>query len=163
MKTPNPKLSQYISQFAVMYDGHPWFGDSICQILESVTPAKAYWQPTKDAHSIAQITSHMIYWRLALIKRLEGDLEYKASMKSDDNWKSNESLKKAGWKSLTASLDKSQSQLLLLLSSQRDALLKKKYSEKATYHDLINGILQHDLYHTGQIAYLKSIYHLNKK
>jgi len=68
-----------------------------------------------------------------------------------------------GWKSLRSSLDSSQSQLLSLLSKQKDTLLKKKYSEKATYAELINGILQHDLYHTGQIAYLKSIYQLNKK
>lgn len=163
MKTPNPKLTQYITQFAALYDGHPWFGDSICKILERVTAAKAYWQPNQDAHSIAQIISHMIYWRQALIKRLGGDTEYKPSMKSDDNWRTNDQLKKRGWKSLRASLDQSQSQMLLLISKHQDSLLKKKYSEKATYEALINGILQHDLYHTGQVAYLKSIYRADKK
>jgi hypothetical protein len=33
------------------------------------------------------------------------------------------------------------------------------YSDKATFQHLINGILQDDLYHAGQIAYPKSIYH----
>jgi uncharacterized damage-inducible protein DinB len=163
MKAPNPKLGHFITQFAALYDGHPWYGDAICQLFESVTPAKAYWQPTAHAHSIAQLVSHMIYWRQALIKRLEGDLAYKPSMKSEENWKSNEQLKKIGWTSLKKSLDESQSKLLALLSNQKDALLKKNYSEKASYQDLINGILQHDLYHTGQIAYLKSIYPSNKK
>ena len=61
------------------------------------------------------------------------------------------------------SLAESQAQLLTLLAKQKDSILKKKYSDKATFQDLINGILQHDLYHTGQIAYLKSIYRANKK
>lgn len=162
MKSSNPKLNLYAAQFAAMYNGLPWYGDSICQILENVTPAKAYWQPTRDAHSIAQLVSHMIYWRQTLIKRLDGDMEYKPSMKSEDNWKSNELLKKVGWKSLRKSLDQSQTKLLNLLAKQNDTLLKKKYSEKASFLDLINGILQHDLYHTGQIAYLKSIYRKKK-
>jgi uncharacterized damage-inducible protein DinB len=163
MKPTNPKVSHYVAQFSAMYDGHPWYGDSLCQILESITPAKAYWQPTNGAHSIAQITSHMIYWRQSLIKRLNGDFDYKPSMKSDENWKSNELLKKARWKSLLNSLAESQAQLLTLLARQKDSILKQKYSDKATFQDLINGILQHDLYHTGQIAYLKSIYTNRKK
>lgn len=158
MKTLNPKISQYATQFAVVYSGEPWYGDSICQILGSITPAKAFWQPTATAHSIAQIISHMIYWRQALIRRLDGDIEYKPSMKSADNWKSNEQLRRAGFPALKKSLDESHSILLTLLSKQKDSVLKKRYSDKATFRDLINGILQHDLYHTGQIAYLKSIY-----
>lgn len=162
MKSTNPKLSQYAAQFGSMYDGQPWYGDSICRLLEEVTAAKAYWQPTPGAHSIAQLVSHMIYWRNALIKRLEGDLDYKPSMKSVENWKPNEELKRVGWKTLRKSLDESQNKLISLLIKQKDTLLKKKYSEKASFQDLINGLLQHDLYHTGQIAYLKSIYSQRK-
>lgn len=163
MKSSNPKISRFAAQFSAMYNGKPWFGDSICQILKSITPAKAYWQPNDGAHSIAQITSHMIYWRQSLIKRLNGDLDYKPSMTSEDNWRSNEQLKKTGWKSLQKSLHESQALLLSVLTKQKDSILNKKYSDKANYQDLINGILQHDLYHTGQIAYLKSIYRNKKK
>lgn len=158
MRSPNPKISLFASQFAANYDGQPWYGDSFYDILEKVKPAMAYWQPKRNAHSIAQLVSHIIYWRSALIKRLEGDLEYRPSMKSEFNWRSNEQLKKTGWKSLRKSLDESQFKLLSVLSNQKDSLLKKKYTEKASFFDLINGILQHDLYHLGQIAYLKSIY-----
>jgi uncharacterized damage-inducible protein DinB len=158
MRSTDPKLIRYAAQFIAMYNGEPWYGDSICQILKSVTPAKAFWQPAGGAHTIAQIISHMIYWRQSLIKRLSGDPDYKPSMNSEDNWKSNDQLKRAGWKSLKKSLDESQELLLSLLGKQKDSILKKPYSDKATFDDLINGILQHDLYHTGQVAYLKSIY-----
>ena len=163
MKSSNPRINQYTAQFITVYDGHPWYGDSIYEILGNITPAKVFWKPTETAHSIAEITSHMIYWRQALIKRLDGDIAYKASMKSEDNWKSNDQLKRMGWKVLKKSLEESQTHLLSLLAKQKDAILKKKYSDTATFQDVINGILQHDLYHTGQIAYLKSIYPNNKK
>jgi len=163
MRSHDPKMIRFAAQFAAMYNGEPWYGDSICQILKGISPDIAFWQPTDNAHSIAQITSHMIYWRQSLINRLNGDLDYKSSMTSEDNWRSSEQLKKQGWKSILKSLDQSHDLLLALLVKQKDSILNKRYSDKASYQDLINGILQHDLYHTGQIAYLKSIYHNKKK
>ena len=162
MKLPNPKIIHLVAQFSALYDGQPWYGDSLCLTLETITPAKAYWQPVDGAHSIAQITSHMIYWRQSLIKKLNGDLDSNPSMESEENWKTNELLKKAGWRSLLNSLAESQAQLLTLLAKQKDSILKKKYSEKGTFQDIIHGVLQHDLYHTGQLAYLKNIYHTKK-
>jgi len=53
-------------------------------------------------------------------------------------------------------LDESQEKLVTLLKKQDDSMLDQAYSEKATYRDLIEGIFQHDLYHLGQIAYIKS-------
>lgn len=158
MRASNSIMKQYAHQFTTIYDGQPWYGDSISKVLLDITPAKAFWQPSNNAHSIAQILSHIIYWRQKLIKKLEGDIEYQASVKSDDNWKSNERLKKDGWKSLRKLFGESQTQLITQLKKQKETLLKEKYSDNVTFQDLINGILQHDLYHLGQIAYLKNIY-----
>lgn len=163
MESSNHRITHYVEQFTEVYNGKPWYGNSIYHMLESITPANAFWQPVDGSHTIAQITSHIIYWRLPLIKRWDGNFEYKPSAKSEDNWKTNEQLKKVGWKTLRKSLDESQIHLLSLLAQQKDAILKKKYSDKITFQELINGILQHDLYHIGQIAYLKSIYHNKKK
>ena len=151
-----------MAQFASIYKGHPWYGDSICHLLDRVTPAIAFRQSAKETHSIAQIVFHIIYWRQSLIKRLEGDLAYQPTVKSENNWKSNHHLKKYGWKIIKQNLHESQAQLLSLLARQKDAFLKTRYSNKVTFEELINGILQHDLYHTGQIAYLISI-HSKKK
>lgn len=161
MRLSNPRVSEYVAQFKASYDGEPWYGNSICHILEGITPAKAFWKLHDTDHSIAQLMSHMIYWRQALIKRLAGDLAYRPSMKSEENWRTNEQLKKAGWANLKKSLDESQRHLVSLLENQKDSLLKKQYSDKATFQNLINGILQHDVYHVGQIAYIKSL-HKNK-
>jgi uncharacterized damage-inducible protein DinB len=155
---PNKKITAFAHAFTTIYDGNPWYGESMSAILNKVTPSSAFRQAGKGAHTIAQLVAHIVYWRQSLIKRLEGDLLYRSSMKSDDNWPANTRLKRLGWKNLRRSLHESQQKLVRLLHNQSDTLLKKKYSEKATYHDLINGILQHDLYHLGQVAYLASLF-----
>ena len=157
MKSGNPKIAAFIIQFESLYNGHPWYGNSLITILEKVTSKQAFSQPKSRAHSIAQIVAHIIYWRQPLIKRLEGDTAFKPSMQSEDNWKETSRLKKPGWKKLKDKLAQSQHQLITQLKRQKDSLLKTRYSEKATYEDIVNGVIQHDIYHIGQIAYLKSL------
>jgi len=155
---PNKKIQELINQITTIYDGDPWYGNSIQVILNDVTEETAFWTPKKNAHSIAQLVWHMVYWRQSLIKRLAGDTGYKGSMKSEDNWSTEVKLKALRWPAIRGLLHESQQNLTELLDKQSDSLLNKPYSEKATYLDLITGIIQHDVYHIAQIAYLKSIY-----
>lgn len=154
------QITILVNQFETIYNGEPWYGSSIAKILEDITEENAFWEPTEGAHSIAQLMSQIIYWRQSLIKKLENDLEYKASMKSEDNWKTTENLKLLGWKNILSQFKESQNKIVTLLSKEDNSFLDKPYSAKATMHELIKGIIQHDIYHLGQIAYVKSI---NKK
>lgn len=57
------------NQFATLYNGEPWYGNSIARILENIPEESAFWKPTEGAHAIAQIVWHMIYWRQSLVKK----------------------------------------------------------------------------------------------
>ncbi len=81
-------------------------------------------------------------------------------MKSEDNWRTNKDLKLIGWKKLLDQFEEAQNKIVTLLAKQDDSFLEKPYKKAVTMHDLIKGIIQHDIYHLGQIAYVKSI---NKK
>jgi len=157
MKPRNPKIQVYISQFANLYNGKPWYGDPLTRLLENISEEAAFKSLYPGKHTIAQILWHMIYWRLSLIKRLEPDPDFKASMQSPDNWRTNDQLKAMGWSGLKSEFDKSQKALLRLLKKQSDGLLKKEFKKGATFNTLIEGIVQHDLYHTGQIGLLKNL------
>lgn len=153
----NEQIAELTSQVEEYYNQKPWYGNSLLKILEDVSETDAFRQPSKDAHSIAELVSHLIYWRMALIKRLEGNLEYKPSMKSEENWQPLEKLTAEGWAALKGRLNDSQDALVSLLKEEDDTLLEKVYSEKATFRKLIVGVIQHDIYHTGQVAYVKSL------
>lgn len=154
----NKKIQELVTQFKSNFDGEPWFGNSIHVILNDVTAQTAFWTPKKNAHTIAQLVWHMVYWRQSLIKRLSGNTAYKGSMKSEDNWSTEIKLKALGWPAIQELLYTSQEKLIELLGKQSDSLLNESYIEKTTYLDLITGIIQHDIYHLGQIAYLKNLY-----
>ncbi len=79
-------------------------------------------------------------------------------MKSDDNWRANEHLKLLGWKEILNQFKESQNKTVTLLNEEDESFLAKPYFNEVTMHDLIKGIIQHDIYHLGQIAYVKSIY-----
>ncbi|NJM24987.1 MAG: hypothetical protein HC859_05240 [Bacteroidia bacterium] len=70
------RIQDYVNTFQTVFEGEPWFGDSIKAKLQDVTEPQAMTQPSGQ-HSIAELVAHMTYWRQPLIKKLEGDLGYK--------------------------------------------------------------------------------------
>ncbi|MBK7650820.1 MAG: DinB family protein [Flammeovirgaceae bacterium] len=63
-----------------------------------------------------------------------------------------------GLENILEQFQESQQKVVELLKKQDDAFLEKPYYKAVTYREIITGILQHDIYHLGQIAYIKSIY-----
>jgi len=48
--------------------------------------------------------------------------------------------------------------LVTLMDNLTDALLGKQVADREyNYRFLLNGIVQHDIYHLGQIAYVKKL------
>lgn len=153
----NTNVVRYASQFQNIYNGKPWYGDSIMKILDGVDEEAAFRKVVPGAHTIAQVLWHMIYWRQLLIRKLQGDKDYKASMQSEDNWRSLEQLRQMGWPGLLDTFAYEHALLLDLLSKETDELLEQEFRKDATFEAVIEGVIQHDLYHLGQIAILKNL------
>jgi uncharacterized damage-inducible protein DinB len=55
-------------------------------------------------------------------------------------------------------LEETQSELIEVLQQQKDDLLLETIPGKEyNYRQLLNGIIHHDIYHIGQIAYLNKM------
>lgn len=150
-------LNQYIQQFEAVYRNQPWYGDNLLSVLEDVTDAEAFTRPAPNLKSLAELVAHVIYWRQSLIKRLEGDTSFKASMKSEDNWPALVSLKNMGWPALCLQLEQTQQQLLKQLQRHDETVLQEPYRTGTSVQQLIEGVLQHDIYHQGQMALVKKM------
>lgn len=142
-------------KFKTIYDGSPWYGDSIKSILKKIDHEKALVKADENTHSIAELVSHMIAWREFMLKRLKGDNHFDVSQENSFDWKRIDSNKKTAWQSLFKALGKNQQEILSSLEKLDDDFLespvaKRKY--KMSY--LIEGVIQHDLYHIGQISLL---------
>ncbi len=131
-------------------------GASYERKLEGLDENLAFQRPLDNLHSVAEIISHLIFWREEAKEKI---LTGKGTKTDDDpgNWLSNNELKTMGWKSLMekhyASLDK----LKQSLRSRNDDFLREEYFDPDfkgmfTYQFLLDGMIHHDLYHLGQIG-----------
>lgn len=153
----NSRIQYYVSRFQSIYNGKPWYGESFDKKLYDITNEQAFRKPGEGLHTIAELVHHIVYWRTPLIKRLEGDSTFVASMESDDNWMSMERLQSLGWPAIRQHFDASQENLIALLSDQPDSFLDEKFSERYSNEELVQGIIDHDIYHLGQIALIRKM------
>lgn len=102
-----------------------------------------------NKHSIAEILSHMEYWRKRFALEVQGKRPPEFS--EIENWPDVSDLKKRGWKKLQASFEETHNELVGSL---------KKANGKPISDDLVanlNGMVDHDVYHLGQIGIVKSL------
>ena len=133
------------------FDRQPWYGSSIMEMLQQLSPAMLDMHQGK-AHSIIELVLHMTAWRKFVIHRLKGDDSFQ--IEGDLNFP-----KPGTWENVVADLKATQTELMSAIQSfpeNRLSELVPSSTFKYTYYTLLHGIIQHDIYHLGQIAYIKS-------
>ncbi len=144
-------LAHYLRQLDSIYDGEPWYGDSLLDKLAAVTPEMAFALPANGIHSIAQIVAHMLVWRRVLAEHLKGNTDFKPKLNSAEDWNPPAQLQAKGWENLLAELEANQRELIALLSAQKEEWLEQPFKNN-TYRFLLEGVIQHEVYHIGQIG-----------
>lgn len=134
------------------YDGAAWHGASVMEVINKISDRQAFHEP-KHIHRICELVQHMITWRVFALKRLEGDDQFEVS--KNDDWKDFSHTDSAIWESIKKDLGKSQQKLIHALGQANDDLLTELVVGKAyDYYTMMHGVIQHDLYHLGEIALL---------
>ena len=154
-------ITQYVNHFMEVYDGNPWYGENIVSKLKEITDDLAFIRPLEDVHSIAEVLAHMTYWRKSLISRLNKDESFNASVESEDNWRALSQLRAEGWDKVLSDFEASQEAVAEILARQPATILATEYSEGHTFEYLIQGVIDHDIYHLGQIGLIRKM--INQK
>ena len=146
--------NEIIDQFNEVYEGAPWYGNSVSTYLQSVKPEHLSIK-IGNGHSIGQIIAHMITWRKFVIRKLEGD-PTNIEVGGPEDWEDH--LFTAADKTrLYTEFKVTQKILNDQLNQVDEEFLKKQVPGKAfNYETLLVGIIQHDIYHLGQIYLLKA-------
>ena len=139
-----------------VYDGEPWHGPSVKDMLTGITPEMAAATPIPGAHSIWEIVLHMTCWKKVVNQRLFALLLVEP--KPEENWPIVPEINKSTWNRSLLEMDYAQRKLcesLLGLSDSRlgDRVPGKKYNN----YFMLHGLIQHDLYHAGQMALMKKM------
>jgi uncharacterized damage-inducible protein DinB len=153
----NKEVSNIISQLKEAYEGDPWFGRAILKILAEVDERTAYEKPGGQ-HSTLELLWHMITWREFSIDRLQHSPQMALAYFEEMDWRELDHNDTTLWKQGLERLQETQNQLVTLLEVQTDELLDHNVKERNyTFRKLLYGIIQHDIYHLGQIAYIQKL------
>jgi uncharacterized damage-inducible protein DinB len=146
---PEIIIKDIIRQLKEIQDGSLWFDQSYKEKIGKLSEAEALTRPVPGVHSVAEHISHITEWRkeaLLRFKQQRTDL-----MNSSDDWKDNIALSKIGWASLKKNFYESTDALITVLQNKDDSWLETKFQDELyNFHYIIEGTIQHDLYHLGQ-------------
>lgn len=144
-------INDLIRQVREIQEGSLWFDQYFKDKINGLTEADAFTRPLPELHSVAEHISHILEWRKECLLRFSGgqtDL-----MNSPDDWKDNTTLAANGWSALKEQFFASTETLVQALEGQDDAYLQTPFRDTGyNFHYLVEGIIQHDLYHLGQIG-----------
>lgn len=138
-------------------NGEPWFGRPVFAVLTEIDPAIVYKKPNANSHSLAELLYHMITWAEFCLRQTEkADKKLIEEIESRD-WR-NIDPSVHTWKKGLEELKTIHEQIIGLLESKEDEWLKEKvHFRNFNYRSMLNGLIQHDIYHLGQIAYVKKL------
>lgn len=134
--------------------GEAWHGPSLEEILEGVTINQAAAHPMAGAHSIWELVLHIAVWQRHILDRVErGGM---AEIPAELDWPKVGETTEAAWKAALAELKKANEDLARAVEKLDDARLHANVRGKDyDFHFMLEGMVQHNLYHAGQIALLK--------
>ena len=135
------------------YAGGAWHGPALRELLRGVTAKQAAARPVRHTHTIWELVLHITTWKRAVLRRMQG----KAFMPSPaENFPPMPTATAANWKRTLDALRIAQRDLHRAVSALPESRLKKRVPGKRySLYLMLHGLVQHDLYHAGQIALLK--------
>jgi len=144
------EINRIINLLNEAYYGPAWPGPAVLETLKQLAPIDALKKISKS-NNIAELVHHMTAWRNFTSKRLQGEETFEVD--DDLNFVSYPTIDQKIWDELLERLEASQVLLLQLLSNIDDDKLKEQVKGRSyDFYILLQGIIQHDYYHLGQIV-----------
>ena len=143
------KDNELLSRVKGFYDGDASYGDPAMKILEGINSESAFKKPDTKTHNSAELLAHIVGWEDVYLKRFQGNAKATIDQNLSFDWKRIDRNEETAWTSLMAAFERNHTTLVSLLEKREaDAELKEK---------LVNDIMEHDIYHLGQIALIKKL------
>ena len=149
------EVSRILDQLQRAYQGPAWHGPALGEILSDVPAEMAARRPLPHVHTIWELALHITVWMSVAARRLRG--EEITVLRPEQDWPPVPEPGEAGWKQALEALAKAQRNLEAEVSSLADERLADRVQGDRPYsiYTLLHGVVQHNLYHAGQIAMLK--------
>ena len=157
--TTSEKLEQELEK--ILY-GDPWYGNNVYSILDQVSFEAAYEKPPGSVHNIAGIVLHMLSWTEEVIDRMN---DQTAQLPSSGDWPDPGTPDEQKWQNYVNDLKLVNVNLLGIIRDFPGEKWNEPYKDErnrelgtgVSFEELVRGLIQHHVYHSGQIALLNRI------
>jgi uncharacterized damage-inducible protein DinB len=132
------------------FQGEAWHGPSLMEALDGITAEQAAARPIRGAHSIEELVRHLLATYGLVLRRLQGN---GAQLTPEEDWPQTQS----AWQETVSALRRANAELCECVRGFDSAALDEQLvreSPTTAYQNFI-GIVEHDLYHAGQIMLMK--------
>jgi uncharacterized damage-inducible protein DinB len=147
------EVQRILDQFRRAFEGNAWHGPALLELLAGISAADAAARPVPSAHSIWELVLHIAAWKSACKRRLEGD---RAQLTDAEDWPVVSQTNDQAWQDAKDTLLRTHQHLLEAVSRLDESRLDTPILENmSSVYMTLQGVVQHDLYHGGQIAILK--------
>jgi len=147
------EAARIADQLRRAFDGSAWHGPALLELLEDVEAATAAAKPLPKVHSTWELVLHIAVWDGAALRRLSGE---KCQPTGDLNFPPMPTPTEAAWRKAVAATKRTHDTLAKTVGALPDSRLADRVPGKRyDFYHMLHGIVQHELYHAGQIAILK--------
>jgi uncharacterized damage-inducible protein DinB len=152
----NKEMQSIIRNMENVMHHQPWYGDAVMVMLKKIHPAVVYINP-KNSHAAIEIVFHMIAWMHFTVDAVNGKIAEGDVGEIPANWRGINP-KVHTWSAALEELEQTHKELIAALQTKDDVFLSLKLTNREyNYRFLLNGLMQHNIYHLGQIAFLKNL------
>lgn len=152
--SPTSEAAFIADQLRRAFYGVAWHGPALLELLDDVDAATAAAKPLPDVHSIWELVLHVEVWDGAAFPRLNGE---KFQPTGPANFPPvPKRPTQAAWRQAIARAKRTHDALVKTIAALPDLRLRDRVpGKKYDFRHMLHGVVQHELYHAGQVAILK--------
>ena len=129
-----------------------WYGPSLAELLAQISPELATTPPIPGSHSISELLQHLLLWNERI--RNTSDSHSLPPRQPEKDWAE----PPIPWNELVARWNQSRDLLEERLRNfPLEDLQKQVPGRSYPYETMLDGIVQHTIWHAGQIAMISSM------
>jgi uncharacterized damage-inducible protein DinB len=156
-------LKHFAQELTKGHEAEPWHGPSTKSLLDGINAAEAASHIIPQFHSIWEIVLHMDAWQREVLRRL--DASFIPEIPEEGDWRRAVEVTEEAWKQAILDLDSSLHELVSALNNMAKTADENKALESRgtasgpniTLAATLSGLVQHNAYHSGQIAVLRKV------
>jgi uncharacterized damage-inducible protein DinB len=146
------EINRIADQLRRSLEGEAWHGPALLEVL-GVNAKQAASRLLAGAHSIWEIVLHIVGSEILVCERLEGKPK---TLSPGEDWPPVTETSDEAWRRTLEMLTDAHEKLQqLMLTASEDSLDQPIVEGASSTYITLHGIVQHNIYHAGQIALLK--------